>query len=61
MCHVQAEVGFVDWGFTETTLEEVFLKLALLSHHPTHKIERSLSDLAQDSTFVAEVAVNKHV
>lgn len=49
-------VGYVDWGFTETTLEEVFLKLALLSKIPKSKrMKRSLSDLAQDSAFM-----NKH-
>lgn len=49
------KVGFVDWGFTETTLEEVFLKLALLSKIPKEKrMKRSLSDLAQDSTLMAK-------
>merc|ERR1711871_1096499 len=41
-------LGIVDYGFTETTLEEVFLKLAQLSHIETHKLTRSLSDLARN-------------
>lgn len=49
----RSDVGFVDWGFTETTLEEVFLKIAALSKLPdSAKLKRTLSDLAQDVTFV---------
>lgn len=43
-------VNIADWGITETTLEEVFLKLALLSHEDLNKpelVKRSLSDLAR--------------
>lgn len=48
------DVGFVDWGFTETTLEEVFLKLAKLSAIPA-KLKRSLSDLARDVDFMKAI------
>ena len=44
------KMHITDWGITETTLEEVFLKLALLSHEDLTKPElmkRSLSDLAR--------------
>ena len=41
------KLGVVDWGITETTLEEVFLKLALLSQRDSLPLGRSLSDLAR--------------
>ena len=41
------KLQIVDWGITETTLEEVFLKLALLSHNDLTGVARSLSDLAR--------------
>jgi ABC-type multidrug transport system ATPase subunit len=43
-------LGITDYGFTETTLEEVFLKLAQLSHMKgeTKNLKRTLSDLARN-------------
>jgi len=56
----QKRVGFIDWGFTETTLEEVFLKLALLAHTETKmKIGRTLSGMAQDYKFMSNLAKEK--
>jgi ABC-type multidrug transport system ATPase subunit len=42
------EIGITDYGFTETTLEEVFLKLAQLSHMENRPLKRTLSDLARN-------------
>merc|ERR1711871_223160 len=59
------KLGVVDWGITETTLEEVFLKLAMLSHNDSLPLGRSLSDLARhgvegraDKSGASQLAVN---
>ena len=58
----QKALGIVGWGFTETTLEEVFLKLAMLSHYESSlaedaggkrpRLERTLSDMARNGWVV---------
>ena len=56
----QKRVGYIDWGFTETTLEEVFLKLALLAHTEKKlKIGRTLSGMAQDHKFMSQLTEDK--
>merc|ERR1712146_519511 len=56
----QKRVGYIDWGFTETTLEEVFLKLALLAHTEKKlKIGRTLSGMAQDHKFMSRLTEDK--
>jgi len=47
MGDAKAKYNIVDWGITETTLEEVFLKLAKLSHKDLREVKRTLSDLAR--------------
>merc|ERR1711871_308468 len=49
------ELGVVDWGITETTLEEVFLKLARLANQNLGKLKRSLSDLARFGDVQADL------
>ena len=52
------EYGIVDWGLTETTLEEVFLKLAALAELFEDKKFRggatSLSELDKDANTGGE-------
>ena len=56
----QKRVGYIDWGFTETSLEEVFLKLALLAHTEKKlKIGRTLSGMAQDHKFMSRLTEDK--
>merc|ERR1711871_1673250 len=55
----KAEVGVTDWGFTETTLEEVFLKLSHL-----HGNDNPMDELAQvkssaDNVREVELTVQK--
>merc|ERR1712146_46672 len=55
----QKRVGYIDWGFTETTLEEVFLKLALLAHTEKKlKVGRTLSGMAHHK-FMSRLTEDK--
>ena len=45
---MQAALNITDWAITETTLEEVFLKLAKLQHLSPEEIGgKSLEELAR--------------
>jgi len=57
----KGEVGVTDWGFTETTLEEVFLKLSHLhgNENPADEIGSSISMPGSENVKEVEMTEQK--